>query len=75
MLGRIFNGSGKPIDKGPTVMAEDFLDIQVIYVIESENFLHWDFYDQITDKKILKFINLLTYYLITVYRKLIIPFS
>ena len=29
MLGRIFNGSGKPIDKGPTVMAEDFLDIQV----------------------------------------------
>jgi len=29
MLGRIFNGSGKPIDKGPTVMAEDYLDIQV----------------------------------------------
>ncbi len=28
MLGRVFNGSGKPIDKGPTVMAEDFLDIQ-----------------------------------------------
>ncbi|XP_039607886.1 V-type proton ATPase subunit B, brain isoform-like [Polypterus senegalus] len=27
MLGRIFNGSGKPIDKGPTVLAEDFLDI------------------------------------------------
>ncbi|XP_037663258.1 V-type proton ATPase subunit B, kidney isoform isoform X4 [Choloepus didactylus] len=27
MLGRIFNGSGKPIDKGPVVMAEDFLDI------------------------------------------------
>ncbi|CEF65106.1 V-type proton ATPase subunit B, kidney [Strongyloides ratti] len=27
MLGRIFNGSGKPIDKGPAVMAEDFLDI------------------------------------------------
>ncbi|XP_043920000.1 V-type proton ATPase subunit B, kidney isoform [Protopterus annectens] len=27
MLGRIFNGSGKPIDKGPNVMAEDFLDI------------------------------------------------
>ncbi|XP_036190084.1 V-type proton ATPase subunit B, kidney isoform [Myotis myotis] len=27
MLGRIFNGSGKPIDKGPMVMAEDFLDI------------------------------------------------
>ncbi|XP_058859458.1 V-type proton ATPase subunit B-like [Acipenser ruthenus] len=27
MLGRIFNGSGKPIDKGPSVLAEDFLDI------------------------------------------------
>jgi hypothetical protein len=25
--GRIFNGSGKPIDKGPAVMAEEFLDI------------------------------------------------
>ncbi|XP_065183993.1 V-type proton ATPase subunit B-like [Sycon ciliatum] len=28
MLGRVFNGSGKPIDKGPPIMAEDFLDIQ-----------------------------------------------
>lgn len=28
MLGRIFNGSGKPIDDGPAVLAEDFLDIQ-----------------------------------------------
>jgi len=27
MLGRTFNGSGKPIDKGPTVLAEDYLDI------------------------------------------------
>lgn len=27
MLGRVFNGSGKPIDKGPAVMAEEFLDI------------------------------------------------
>ncbi|KAI9016735.1 putative VMA2-H+-ATPase V1 domain 60 kd subunit, vacuolar [Hyaloraphidium curvatum] len=27
MLGRTFNGSGKPIDKGPNVFAEDFLDI------------------------------------------------
>lgn len=27
MLGRVFNGSGKPIDKGPAVLAEDFLDI------------------------------------------------
>jgi V-type H+-transporting ATPase subunit B len=28
MLGRIFNGSGKPIDKGPPVIAENFFDIQ-----------------------------------------------
>merc|ERR1719155_463088 len=27
MLGRVFNGSGKPIDNGPPVMAEEFLDI------------------------------------------------
>ena len=27
-LGRVFNGSGKPIDKGPAVLAEDYLDIQ-----------------------------------------------
>jgi V-type H+-transporting ATPase subunit B len=28
MLGRQFNGSGIPIDHGPAVLAEDFLDIQ-----------------------------------------------
>jgi V-type H+-transporting ATPase subunit B len=28
MLGRAFNGSGIPIDKGPPVLAEKFLDIQ-----------------------------------------------
>ena len=28
MLGRVFNGSGKAIDHGPSVLAEDFLDIQ-----------------------------------------------
>lgn len=27
MLGRIFNGSGRPIDKGPRVLPEEFLDI------------------------------------------------
>merc|ERR1719310_1067732 len=27
LMGRAFNGSGKPIDKGPKVLAEDFLDI------------------------------------------------
>lgn len=28
MLGRTFDGSGKPVDKGPAVLAEDYLDIQ-----------------------------------------------
>ena len=28
MLGRTFNGSGVPIDKGPQILAEDFRDIQ-----------------------------------------------
>jgi V-type H+-transporting ATPase subunit B len=28
MLGRTFNGSGDPIDQGPPVLAEEFLDIQ-----------------------------------------------
>lgn len=27
----MFNGSGKAIDKGPAVMAEDFLDIQGVF--------------------------------------------
>mmetsp|Transcript_29734 Transcript_29734/g.65804 ORF Transcript_29734/g.65804 Transcript_29734/m.65804 type:complete len:504 (+) Transcript_29734:125-1636(+) len=27
MLGRVFNGSGKPIDGGPPILAESFLDI------------------------------------------------
>ncbi|VDK73405.1 unnamed protein product [Dibothriocephalus latus] len=28
MLGRVFNGSGKPKDGGPAILAEDYLDIQ-----------------------------------------------
>ncbi|CAD7938532.1 unnamed protein product [Amoebophrya sp. A120] len=28
LMGRAFNGSGKPIDKGPPVLAEEFLNIQ-----------------------------------------------
>ena len=28
LSGRVFNGSGKPVDKGPAVCAEDYLDIQ-----------------------------------------------
>lgn len=31
MLGRIFNGSGIPIDQGPKVFAEDYLDINGTY--------------------------------------------
>merc|ERR1712227_81831 len=27
MLGRVFNGSGKPIDDGPPIMPEDYMDI------------------------------------------------
>ena len=27
-VGRVFNGSGRPRDKGPNILAEDFLDIQ-----------------------------------------------
>jgi len=27
MVGRIFNGSGKPIDNGPSILAEEYLDI------------------------------------------------
>jgi V-type H+-transporting ATPase subunit B len=27
MLGRTFNGSGKPIDNGPPILAENYLDI------------------------------------------------
>lgn len=27
MIGRIFNGSGKPWDSGPPVLAEEYLDI------------------------------------------------
>lgn len=33
MLGRVFNGSGKPIDKGPPILAEAYLDIQGKYCI------------------------------------------
>src|SRR4051812_29090934 len=34
MLGRVFNGSGKPIDKGPAVLAEEYLDIQGILTFQ-----------------------------------------
>lgn len=27
MLGRSFNGSGNPIDKGPQILAEEYIDI------------------------------------------------
>jgi V-type H+-transporting ATPase subunit B len=38
MLGRIFNGSGNPIDQGPKVFAEDYLDINGT-VLHSNNAL------------------------------------
>jgi hypothetical protein len=37
MLGRSFNGSGNPIDHGPPVLAEKFLDIQVRLHNKSSN--------------------------------------
>jgi V-type H+-transporting ATPase subunit B len=37
MLGRIFNGSGVPIDNGPKVFAEDFLDINGISFLYAVN--------------------------------------
>ena len=33
MLGRIFNGSGNPIDNGPKVFAEDYLDINGMFLL------------------------------------------
>jgi V-type H+-transporting ATPase subunit B len=36
MLGRIFNGSGNPIDKGPKVFAEDYLDINGLSIWGSQ---------------------------------------
>jgi len=41
MLGRVFNGSGNPIDKGPPVLAEKFLDIQV----SIQPFIPYNFFD------------------------------
>ncbi|KAE8815437.1 V-type proton ATPase subunit B 1 [Hordeum vulgare] len=36
MLGRIFNGSGKPIDNGPPILPEAYLDISGISINPSE---------------------------------------
>eukprot|EP00898_Chlorokybus_atmophyticus_P007280 jgi/Chlat1/7553/Chrsp63S07053 len=36
MLGRIFNGSGRPIDGGPPILAEKYLDIQGMPINPSE---------------------------------------
>ena len=37
MLGRIFNGSGKPIDNGPPILPEAYLDIS------GESFRRWHY--------------------------------
>ena len=36
MLGRVFNGSGVPIDKGPKVWAEDYLDINGAFIVVAD---------------------------------------
>jgi len=46
MLGRVFNGSGKPIDKGPKIFAEDYLDVNGKYWMKR------DFYDITTNASI-----------------------
>lgn len=33
VAGRVFNGSGKPIDRGPAVLAEDYLDIMGTFIL------------------------------------------
>lgn len=43
MLGRVFNGSGKPIDKGPKIFAEDYLDVNGKYWMKR------DFHDRTTN--------------------------
>ncbi len=44
MLGRIFNGSGKPIDRGPSVLAEDYLDINGLNLIIKNKQIDCEFY-------------------------------
>lgn len=39
MLGRIFNGSGKPIDNGPPILPEAYLDISGKYLSSIKNFI------------------------------------
>jgi V-type H+-transporting ATPase subunit B len=47
MLGRIFDGSGRAIDKGPKVLAEDYLDINgsPINPYSRVCLRFWTFYD------------------------------
>ena len=40
MLGRVFNGSGKPIDRGPKVFADDYLDINGSITVRTCNSLY-----------------------------------
>lgn len=51
MLGRVFNGSGKPIDKGPKIFAEDYLDVngknkKKVYLTRLINFFFFRFTHQ-----------------------------
>ncbi len=39
MLGRIFNGSGNPIDQGPKVFAEDYLDINGAFLHNAHGYV------------------------------------
>ena len=44
MLGRIFNGSGKPIDNGPPMLPEAYLDISGELFFIVNNFKSCVFY-------------------------------
>jgi ATP synthase alpha/beta family, beta-barrel domain len=57
MLGRIFNGSGNPIDNGPKVFAEDYLDINgmfVYYLLQGYNRLMMLLWKRFSYQSILK---------------------
>ncbi|CAN1276374.1 V-type proton ATPase subunit B2 [Linum perenne] len=59
MLGRIFNGSGKPIDNGPPILPEAYLDISAMGVnMETAQFFKRDFEENGSMERVTLFLNL-----------------
>merc|ERR1712216_789227 len=54
LMGRAFNGSGKPIDKGPVVLAEEFLGVNM----ETARFFRNDFEENGSMENVVLFMNL-----------------